>query len=151
MKQYGPDPSLPEPRQYLLPPMSVPKEVGWQAGESPKVREGLKVQPMATGLLHPRIVYTLPNGDILVVEGNSPGTEPFRPKDFIQGKVKARARAGTASKGGNRITLVRDENGDGKPEVQTVLVEHLHSPYGVVYVDGTLYVANTDAIVAFKK
>jgi glucose/arabinose dehydrogenase len=148
MKQYGPDPSLPEPQQYLLPPMSVPKEVGWKPGETPTVSGGLKIQPMVTGLLHPRIIYTLPNGDILVVEGNSPGTEPFRPKDFIQGKVKA--RAGTAGKGGNRITLLRDENGDGKPEEQTVLVDHLHSPYGVVYVDGTLYVANTDAIVAFK-
>jgi len=103
---------------------------------------------MAMGLKHPRIVYTLPNGDILVVEGNSPGTQPFRPKDFIQGKVKARAGAG--GKGGDRITLLRDANGDGKPELQTVLVDHLHSPYGVAYVDGALYVANTDAIVAFK-
>jgi len=131
-----------------LPPMSVPKEVGWKAGEMPTVSEGLKVQAMATGLMHPRIVYPLPNGDILVVEGNSPGTTPFRPKDFIQGKVKA--RAGTAGKGGNRITLLRDADGDGKPEEQTVLVDHLHSPYGVAYVDGTLYVANTDAIIAFK-
>ena len=148
MRQYGADPYLPEPRNYLLPPMSVPKEVGWKAGEMPTVSEGLKVQAMATGLMHPRIVYPLPNGDILVVEGNSPGTTPFRPKDFIQGKVKA--RAGTAGKGGNRITLLRDADGDGKPEEQTVLVDHLHSPYGVAYVDGTLYVANTDAIIAFK-
>jgi len=148
MRQYGADPYLPEPQNYLLPPMSVPKEVGWKAGEMPTVSEGLKVQAMATGLMHPRIVYPLPNGDILVVEGNSPGTTPFRPKDFIQGKVKA--RAGTAGKGGNRITLLRDADGDGKPEEQTVLVDHLHSPYGVAYVDGTLYVANTDAIIAFK-
>ena len=84
---------------------------------------------MATGLMHPRIVYALPNGDILVVESNSPGTKPFRPKDYIQGKVKA--RAGAAAKGGNRITLLRDADGDGKPELQTVLVDHLHSPYGV--------------------
>ena len=148
MRQYGPNPYLPEPHQYLMPPMSVPREVGWKAGETPTVPAGLKIQAVATGLQHPRIVYPLPNGDILVVEGNSPGTEPFRPKDYIQGKVKA--RGGAAGKGGNRITLLRDADGDGKPELQTVLVDHLHSPYGVAYVDGTLYVANTDAIVAFK-
>ena len=102
---------------------------------------------MASGLMHPRIVYPLPNGDILVVESNSPGTEPFRPKDYIQGKVKA--RAGAAAKGGNRITLLRDANGDGIPELKTVLVDHLHSPYGVAWIAGKLYVADTDAILAF--
>jgi glucose/arabinose dehydrogenase len=102
---------------------------------------------MATGLLHPRIVYTLPNGDILVAETNGPGTVPFRPKDYITGRVKGRAGAG--AKGGNRITLLRDANGDGVPELKTILVDHLHSPYGIAYVSGTLYVADTDAIVAF--
>jgi glucose/arabinose dehydrogenase len=82
-----------------------------------------------------------------VVESNSPGTKPFRPKDYIQGKVKA--RAGAAGKGGNRITLLRDADGDGVPELKTVLVDHLHSPYGVAWVAGNLYVANTDAILAF--
>lgn len=95
--------------------MSVPKEIGWKSGEAPTVTGGLKIQAMATGLMHPRIIYSLPNGDILVVEGNSPGTTPFRPKDFIQGKVKA--RGGAAGKGGNRIALLRDANGDGKPEI----------------------------------
>jgi glucose/arabinose dehydrogenase len=147
MKQYGPNPYLPEPHQYLLPPMSVPKAVGWKAGEAPTVPAGLRIQTMATGLMHPRIVYPLPNGDILVVESNSPGTKPLRPKDYIQGKVKARAGAG--AKGGNRITLLRDSDGDGVPELKTVLVDHLHSPYGVAWVAGTLYVANTDAIMAF--
>jgi glucose/arabinose dehydrogenase len=148
MRQYGPNPYLPEPHQFLVPPMSVPKAVGWKPGEAPTVPAGLRVQAMATGLLHPRIVYALPNGDVLVVEGNGPGTKPYRPKDYIQGKVKA--RAGAAAKGGNRITLLRDADGDGKPELQTVLVDHLHSPYGIAFVDGTLYVANTDAILAFK-
>ena len=101
-RQYGRDPYLPEPHQYLLPPMSVPNAIGWKAGEMPTVSAGLKVEALATGLEHPRTLYTLPNGDILVVESNSPGTEPFRPKDFIAGKVKA--RAGAAEKGGNRIT-----------------------------------------------
>jgi glucose/arabinose dehydrogenase len=147
MRQYGPNPDLPEPHQYLLPPMSVPQAVGWNPGETPTAPEGLRVQAMATGLMHPRIVYPLPNGDVLVVESNSPGTVPYRPKDYIQGKVKA--RAGASAKGGNRITLLRDANGDGVPELRTILVDHLHSPYGVAWVAGTLYVANTDAIVAF--
>jgi glucose/arabinose dehydrogenase len=146
-KQYGPDPVLPEPHQYLVPPMSVPQVVGWKNGETPTVPAGMHIQAMATGLMHPRIVYPLPNGDILVVESNSPGSKPFRPKDYIQGKVKA--RAGAAAKGGNRITLLRDANGDGIPELKTVLVDKLHSPYGVAWVAGTLYVANTDAILAF--
>ena len=147
-RQYGPQPYLPEPHQFLLPPMSVPKAVGWKPGETPTVPAGLRVQAMASGLMHPRIVYTLPNGDVLVVESNSPGSVPFRPKDFIQGKVKA--RGGAAAKGGNRITLLRDTNGDGLPELRTVLLDKLHSPYGVAYVGDTLYVANTDAILAFK-
>lgn len=146
-RQYGPNPVLPEPHQYLLPPMSVPKEVGWKPGETPTVAAGLKIRAMATGLLHPRMVYTLPNGDVLVVESNGPGTNRFRVKDYIQGKVKA--RGGAAGKGGNRITLLRDTNGDGMPDVRTVFVDHLHSPFGVVLVGNTLYVANTDGIVAF--
>lgn len=147
MKQYGPNPVLPEPRQYLFPPMSVPKEIGWKAGETPTVPSGLKIQAMATGLMHPRMVYTLPNGDILVVESNGPGSVKFRVKDYIQGKVKA--RAGSAGKGGNRITLLRDTNGDGIPDLKTVFLEHLHSPFGVVLVGNMLYVANTDGIVAY--
>lgn len=146
-KQYGPNPELPEPSQYLIPPMSVPQAIGWKAGEAPTVPAGLKIQAMATGLMHPRIVYPLPNGDVLVVESNSPGSKPFRPKDYVQGKVKA--RAGAAQKGGNRITLLRDANGDGVPELKTVLIDKLHSPYGIAWVGGTLYVANTDAIMAF--
>jgi glucose/arabinose dehydrogenase len=147
-KQYGPNPVLPEPEQYLLPPMSVPRAVGWKPGEMPTVPAGLRIQAMATGLLHPRIVYALPNGDVLVVESNGPGTVPFRPKDYIQGKVKA--VAGAAQKGGNRITLLRDANGDGMPELKTVFIDHLHSPYGIALVGDTLYVANTDAILQFK-
>jgi glucose/arabinose dehydrogenase len=122
-RQYGADPYLPEPQEYLLPPMSVPKAIGWKTGEAPTVAAGLEVEALATGLEHPRTLYTLPNGDILVVETNSPGTLAFRPKDFIAGKVKARAGA--------------------------VFIDHLHSPYGIVLVGNTLYVANTDAILAF--
>ncbi|MDE2404566.1 MAG: sorbosone dehydrogenase family protein [Sphingomonadales bacterium] len=146
-RQYGPDPYLPEPAQYLLPPMRVPQATGWAPGQTPTVPAGLAIRAMATGLMHPRIVHALPNGDVLVVEANGPGTVAFRPKDYVQGKVKA--KAGAAGKGGNRITLLHDANGDGIVELRTVLVDHLHSPYGVAWVAGTLYVADTDAILAF--
>ncbi len=147
-RQYGPDAYLPEAHQYLLPPMSVPKATDWQPGETPTASAGLRVKALATGFAHPRTLYTLPNGDILVIESNSPGTEPFRPKDFIAGRVKA--RAGAAETGGNRITLLREADGAGKVVVRTVFVDHLHSPYGIVLVGDTLYIANTDAILAFK-
>jgi glucose/arabinose dehydrogenase len=145
-RQYGPDPYLPEPHQYLMPPMSVPKALEWRAGETPRVAAGLKIEALASRFEHPRTLYTLPNGDILVVETNSPGTEPYRPKDFIAGSVKA--RAGAAAKGGNRISLLR-EAGEGHPALRTVFIAGLYSPYGVVLVGDTLYVADTDAILAF--
>lgn len=145
--QYGPDPVLPEPRQYLLPPVRVPQAIGWAAGETPTVAAGLRIQAMASGLRHPRVVYPLPNGDILVVESNGPGSQPFRPKDYLSGAVKA--RAGQSDRGGNRITLLRDADGDGVTELKTVLLDQLHSPFGVAWVADTLYVANTDAILAF--
>jgi glucose/arabinose dehydrogenase len=147
-RQYGSDPYLPDPQEYLLPPMSIPKAIGWKVGEMPAAFPGLKVEALATGLEHPRTLYTLPNGDILVVESNSPGTEPFRPKDFIAGNVKARAGAG--AKGANRISLLRTADGDGKPALRSVFIDHLHSPYGITLVGDTLYVANTDAILAFN-
>jgi glucose/arabinose dehydrogenase len=126
--------------------MSVPKEVGWKAGETPSVPAGLRIQAFAGGFMHPRMVYVLPNGDVLVVESNGPGTNKFRLKDYIQGKVKA--RAGSAGKGADRITLLRDTNGDGVADVRVPFLSHLHSPFGVVLVGDMLYVANTDAIVS---
>ena len=110
--QIGSNPTLPEPQAYLVPPMEVPSVVGWKEGETPKVASGLQVDAIATGLLHPRSIYVLPNGDVLIVEANGPGTVIYRPKDIIAGKVKA--LGGTTGKGGNRITLVR-YGADGKP------------------------------------
>jgi glucose/arabinose dehydrogenase len=138
-RQYGADPVLPEPNAYLLPPMSVPQAIGWKAGELPTVSAGLKVESLATGLEHPRTVYSLPNGDILVAESNSPGTEALRPKDFIAGKVKGLAGAG--AKGGNRITLLRAAAGDGKPAVRTVFIDHHWTKSMTASADGSkLYV-----------
>jgi glucose/arabinose dehydrogenase len=145
--QYGANPKLPEPHQYLLPPMKVMPARGWNANEMPIVPAGLRVQALATGLQHPRIVYTLPNGDILVVESNGSGGPVYRPKDYIEGKIKG--LAGSGAPAGQRITLLRDQDGDGVPELRTVFIDHLNAPYGVALVGNDLFVANTDAILRF--
>jgi glucose/arabinose dehydrogenase len=145
--QYGPNPPLPAEHQYLIPPMKVPPLQGWRTGEMPTAAAGLQVRQFATGFLHPRMVYSLPNGDVLVVESNGPKAPVYRLKDYIEGKVKA--VAGSAGKGGNRITLLRDANGDGVPELRTIFIDHLTSPFGVVLVGNDLYVADTDAILRF--
>lgn len=145
--QYGANPVLPPPQQYLLPPMQVPRGIGWADGKTPAVPAGLQIRAFATGFEHPRMVYTLPNGDVLVVESNGPKAPIYRPKDFIEGQVKA--LAGTSAPGGNRIILLRDSKGNGVPDVRTVFIDHLNSPFGVVLVGNTLYVADTDAILAF--
>jgi glucose/arabinose dehydrogenase len=148
--QIGPNPVLPEPQQYLVPPMHLAKVVGWSAGEAPKVGSDLHIQALATGLEHPRSVYTLPNGDVLVVESVGPGIEPaHRPKNIVMKYVESLVTSGGETKGSNRITLLRDTHGDGKPDVRTVFIDHLTSPFGVALVGNDLYVADTDAILRF--
>jgi glucose/arabinose dehydrogenase len=144
--QYGSAPALPAPQQYLVPPMKVLPAGSWKNGETPTVAQGLTITPLATGLMHPRSVYVLPNGDVLVVESNGPHAPVLHPKDLIMGKIKA--YGGTAGKGGNRITLVR-QGTNGAPPVQTVFLEHLNSPFGVALVGNDLYVANTDAVMRY--
>ncbi|PAY04721.1 L-sorbosone dehydrogenase [Bradyrhizobium sp. UFLA03-84] len=147
--QIGARPDLPGLEQYLVPPMHVASVVGWKQGEKPKVPDTLQINALATGLQHPRSLYVLPNGDILVVESKAPGTEPIkRPKDFIMKWVESWATSGGDTGDSNRITLLRS-NGDGKPEMQSVFLDHLHSPFGVALVGSDLYVANTDAIVRY--
>jgi glucose/arabinose dehydrogenase len=150
--QIGANPKLPDPQQYLFPPMHLASIVGWSGGEKPKVAEGLKVEALATGLQHPRSLYVLPNGDILVVESKSPGTEPVkRPKDIVMGWIESMVTSGgEGDKPSNRITLLRDANGDGKPEKKTVFLDHLSSPFGVALVGSDLYVANTDSIMHYN-
>lgn len=146
--QTGANPVLPPPNAYLVPPMHVAKAVGWKDGETPNVPAGLRISAIAAGLKHPRQPYVLPNGDILVVESNGPGLEPIeRPKDMIMGLIQKFAGAG--AKGGDRITILRDTDGDGIPDQHGVFLDHLYSPFGVVLVGSDLYVANTDAIVRF--
>jgi len=150
--QIGSNPKLPEPQQSLLPSMHLAKVVGWKDGETPTVAPGLKIEALATGLQHPRSIYVLPNGDILVVESKSPALDPIkRPKDLVMGIVQAMVTSGGGSGSGpsNRITLLRDTNGDGKPETRSVFLDHLFSPFGVALVGSDLYVANTDAIMHY--
>jgi glucose/arabinose dehydrogenase len=147
-QQSGDSPSLPSAQDFLLPPMQVPRGVGWTQGQSPKVAAGLKIEKIAGGLLHPRMVYTLPNGDVLAVESNGPGTEAVTtPKQLIANKIKN--LSGKGAKGGNRITLLRkSDTAAGEWEKHT-FVEHLHSPFGVQLIGDSLYVANTDGILKF--
>ena len=149
--QIGPNPVLPEPQQYLFPPMHLAPVVGWKDGEAPTAPDGLKVTAIASGLDHPRSVYTLPNGDVLVVESRSPGLDPdSRPKNIVMNWIESFVTSAGSSKGSNRITLLRDTHGDGKYDLRTVFIDHLYSPFGVALVGNDLYVANTDAILRFR-
>ena len=144
--QIGANPVLPAVQQYLLPPIRIAKVAEW-GKETPTVPEGLQVHALATGFEHPRQLYVLPNGDVLVVEANGPKAPIHRPKDLITGWVQW--FAGAKGEGGNRITLLRDTKGDGIPDLRTVFLDHLNSPFGVALVGNALYVANTDAIVRY--
>src|SRR4051812_7696152 len=157
-QQVGPNPVLPQPHEDLIAAVGVPKVLGWKPGEAPRVPPGFHIHALATGLANPRTVYPLPNGDILVVETDRTGTEPVdRPKDPIRDFIMSMAHGGggakeTAGAGAGtpqRITLLRDADGDGKAELKTVLLDHLYMPFGVVLVGNDLYVANTDSIVRF--
>jgi glucose/arabinose dehydrogenase len=148
--QYGPDPQLPHPSRGLLPNMDVPKVVGWVQGETPVVPQGFRIEAIATGLSSPRNVYPLANGDLLFVEAKKEAKEPIeRPKRPVMAWVESRAHGGGGGGPSNRILLLRDSNGDGKPDAQSVLIDHLNSPFGVVLVDDALYVADTDALLRF--
>jgi glucose/arabinose dehydrogenase len=148
--QIGQNPNLPPLQQYLFPPMHLARVVGWKEGEKPTVADGLKVEALATGLQHPRSVYVLPNGDVLVVQSKQPWRNPVhRPKDLVMGWIEAWVTSGGDTGPSNRITLLRAADGDGKPETQSVFLDHLNSPFGVALVGNDLYVANTDAIVRY--
>ncbi len=147
-EQSGSAPPLPSAQNFLMPPMQVPGGVGWAPGQSPQVAAGLKIEKIAAELQHPRQLYVLPNGDVLVVESNGPGTEAVTtPKQLIAGKVKN--LSGKGAKGGNRITLLRKTGASGGEWEKHVFVKNLHSPFGVQLIGNSLYVANTDGIVKF--
>ena len=145
----GPQPVLPAPHGTLLPTVKIAKAVGWPSGARPMPAEGLAVQAFAKDLDHPRWLAVMPNGDVLVAETNAPP----RPQDSagFKGWVADRlmTRAGATVPSADRITLLRDTDGDGVADVRSVLLDHLHSPFGMAKVGDTLYVANTDAVMAF--
>src|SRR3954452_18540264 len=148
-KGFDSNPTLPEPNPTWIPTVNIASAKGWPSGGKPAAVPGLSVSAFATGLDHPRWLYVLPNGDVLVAETNAPP----KPEDAkgIKGwamkHIMKRAGAGTPS--ANRITLLRDADGDGVAETRSVFLENLNSPFGMALVGNDFYVANTDAVLRF--
>ena len=145
----GPRPALPAPGGTLIPTVNIAPAQGWPAGALPRPAPGLAVQAFATGLDHPRWLLVLPNGDVLVAETNAPQRPDEAPgiKGWVMRLVMGRAGAGVPS--ANRITLLRDTDGDGVADQRSVLLQGLNAPFGMALVGSTLYVANTDAVLRF--
>ena len=151
----GPTPQLPAPNETLIPTVNIAPAVGWTDTAGPSAPEGFTVTALARGLDHPRWVYVLPNGDVLVVESNKPpkpegakdgGDDLYaRARSMVMGSVMERAGAQVPSP--NRITLLRDADGDGVAEVRQPFMQNLNSPFGVVLVGNELFIANADALV----
>ncbi|MHC8298741.1 PQQ-dependent sugar dehydrogenase [Pseudomonas sp. ZS1P83] len=145
----GPSPKLPEPNKTLIPTVNIAPAIGWPNGAKPIAATGTQVAAFAEGLDHPRWLYVLPNGDVLVAETNAPP----KPDDgkgirgWVMGKVMGRAGATVPSP--NRITLLRDKDHDGIAETRTVFLENLNSPFGMTLVGNDLYVADTDRLLRF--
>jgi len=145
-QQYGANPNLPEPQRGLLPDMKIAKPANW-GNDRPTAPQGYTVQAIATDLMIPRQTLVLPNGDILVAEGTGGNAPTVRPKDFIANYIKAMGK--TSVKGGNRLTLLHDADGDGTYEARSIFADKLNAPYGLALVNGSIYVANQDAVVRF--
>jgi glucose/arabinose dehydrogenase len=145
----GANPILDAPQTSVIPTVNIAPAKGWPAGTTPLAAPGMRVQAFASGLSHPRWVYLLPNGDVLVAESNGPA----RPEDakgirgWVMGLVMGWAGAGVPS--ANRISLWRDTDGDGVADLHTVLLQGLNSPFGMALVGKQLFVANTDAVLRF--
>jgi len=147
----GPSPALPAPEHSLIPTVSIASATGWPEGVTPRSAPGLAVNAFGSGLDHPRWLHVLPNGDVLVAETNAP-ERPLRDELLgIKGWFMKRAmqRAGAATPSADRITLLRDTDGDGVADVRSVLLQGLRSPFGMALVGELLYVANTDALMRF--
>lgn len=145
----GPSPRLPEPNKTLIPTVNIAPAIGWPEGAKPVAAAGTQVAAFAEGLDHPRWLYVLPNGDVLVAETNAPpkpdDTKGLR--GWVMEKVMDRAGAGVPSP--NRITLLRDADHDGVAETRTVFLENLNSPFGMTLVGNDLYVADSDKLLRF--
>ncbi|SIR80347.1 Glucose/arabinose dehydrogenase, beta-propeller fold [Pseudomonas sp. B10] len=146
----GPSPKLPEPNKTLIPTVNIAPAVGWPEGTKPTAAAGTQVAAFAEGLDHPRWLYVLPNGDVLVAETNAP-PKPDDSKGirgWVMKKVMGKAGAGVPS--ANRITLLRDADHDGVAETRTVFLQNLNSPFGMTLVGNDLYVADTDRLLRFN-
>ena len=143
----GTKPAITEPREQIIPTINVADVDRWNAGEKPVAAAGLTVERYAEGLDHPRNLYVLPNGDVLVAETNSPPKDGGGITGMVMRWLMNKAGAGVPS--ANRITLLRDADGDGKPELKAPFLTGLNSPFGMALIGNTLYVANTDAVLAF--
>lgn len=146
----GPSPKLPEPNKTLIPTVNIAPAVGWPEGTKPTAASGTQVAAFAEGLDHPRWLYVLPNGDVLVAETNAP-PKPDDSKGirgWVMKKVMGKAGAGVPS--ANRITLLRDADHDGVAETRTVFLQNLNSPFGMTLVGNDLYVADTDRLLRFN-
>ena len=148
-ESYGPSPTLPQPEHSWIPTVDIASVSRWTEGAKPIAANGMTVKAFATGLDHPRTVYVLPNGDVLVAESNAPPKpdDGTGIKGFIDKQAQNRAGAGMPS--ANRITLLRDADGDGVAETRSVFLSGLNSPFGMVLVGEDFYVADSDAIIKF--
>jgi glucose/arabinose dehydrogenase len=145
---FGPHPVLPPPNETLLPTVHVAPARGWSGDQAPTPADGLHVTAFAADLDHPRWLHVLPNGDVLVAESNAPPRGTRGITGWVTSLIMARAGAGGES--ADRITLLRDADGDGVVDRRSVFLEGLHSPFGMALVGNDLYVANTDALVRFS-
>lgn len=146
--QYGPQPDLPAKQRGLLPSMTIASPAGW-GDRRPTVPEGFTIAPIATDFKSARQTLMLPNGDILVAEGKGGQDAPaLRPKDFVAGYFKE--QGASPVKGGDRLTILRDANGDGVYEGRAIFAENLNAPYGLALAGNRLYVANQDSLVRFE-
>ncbi len=144
--QYGSAPPLPEPQRQLLPTMKIARPAEW-GDRKPVVPQGYTIAAIVTGLQIPRQILVLPNGDLLVAEGRGGYAPKLTPKDVIAARVKAKGTSPV--KGGNRLTLLRDVEGDGTYEKST-FAEDLNAPYGLAMIGSQIFVANQDALVRFE-
>ncbi|MCC8539503.1 sorbosone dehydrogenase family protein [Xanthomonas axonopodis pv. poinsettiicola] len=146
LNQHGATPNLPAPDRGVLPDMTIAEPTAW-GNSTPTVPSGYRITAIARDLAIPRQTLVLPNGDILVAEGRGGSAPKLKPKDIIAGPIKAKGT--TQVKSGNRLTLLRDADGDGTYELKTVFADKLNAPYGLALIGNALYVANQDALVRF--
>jgi glucose/arabinose dehydrogenase len=144
----GATPTIPPARpQGRLPTLKMPTAQGWAAGHKPTAAPGLEVNAFATGLKHPRWIHLLPNGDVAVAEALQSAGKPQ--SLFEHAMISTMKRAAAVGVSPNRITLLRDADGDGVAEVRETLLDGLSQPFGMAFVGGTFYVGNTDGVVSF--